>query len=709
MARISLKQKRNKNYPKDEFGSQAEFLEHARKEFSADVDADKDNTDAAIEDSEFAVGKQWDDAIEQRRTANHKPVITINRLPAFIAQIVGNRRLNETVIKILPENGGTKEVARIREGLARNIQKTSHADRAYDKALENQVICGIGNFQVKIDYADDDVFDQDIRILPIPNPFAVVWDRNMIDPTGQDADHVFVVDMIEVDDFKRLYPEATITSELSADPATSAQMTADRWLTQETVRVVSYWRMGVEERVLAMMQDGDVRDITDELEELDDGFDIADDFLSEIALGADGEPMMRETLRKYAELYVITGADVLEGPYRLWLNRVPVFRVPGWEINVGDEVHRFGLVRFLKDPQRLHNYWRSVLAEKLMMAPKARWVASDAAVAGREQNWRNAHLQDDPLLVYNGDSGQPPVMTPPVQMEPALIQEAGMAAQDIKDVSNLHEASLGQTSNEVSGKAITARQRVGETGTILYHDNLNAAIEECGSVINQLIPTVYDAPRIIKILGPDDKDELVSINGFQDEDDWDITAGKYSVTVTTGPSYVTKRVEAAENMLNLINAMPQVMGVAADKIVEAQDWPDADGIAARLRTVLPPNAVPVDELTQEEQQQRAAAAQQAQKQAQLQERGAVAEVAEKEAKAKEAVARAGEAEARARATIAGIPVDQQKADADSRLKAAQTAKTLSETQISQNDALLRLDQALQAVEPTQQQEMNNGR
>jgi hypothetical protein len=63
-------------------------------------------------------------------------------------------------------------------------------------------------------------------------------------------------------------------------------------------------------------------------------------------------------------------------------------------------------------------------------------------------------------------------------------------------------------SNEVSGVAIQARQRVSDTGTVIYHDNLTLAQEECGRVMNELIGTVYDTPRIVKVLGQDAKGKM---------------------------------------------------------------------------------------------------------------------------------------------------------------------------------------------------------
>jgi hypothetical protein len=144
----------------DDFDNEAAFLLHMRNEFYEDIQYDRLNREAAVEDLRFMVGDQWDDFVRQRREAARKPVLTVNRLPAFVAQIVGARRQNETVIDILPDQGGTIDIAKIRKGLLRNIQKESRAELAYDKGLENQTICGIGNFAVELDYENDDVFEQ---------------------------------------------------------------------------------------------------------------------------------------------------------------------------------------------------------------------------------------------------------------------------------------------------------------------------------------------------------------------------------------------------------------------------------------------------------------------------------------------------------------------------------------------------------------------
>lgn len=662
----STRRERAKRKPPSDFEDEQDFLRFMREAYDKDHEADAENRKQMIQDARFMGGDQWDSAVKTHRDSASKPTLTINRLPAYVAQLVGNRRMNDVGIKVVPDMGGTKKVADIREGLIRSIQKISRAQQAYDKAFEQQVVGGLGNFQVHLDYACDDVFEQDIRIVAIPNPLAVVWDQGSVDPHGGDAAHVFVTDRMTRRDFKRKYPGTQTADWASRDDTARSY----GWDTSDSVQVVSFWRMRSHMRVLAMMKNGSVEDVTDIPEEL--WFDhVMDD--------TGGSPMVRDVSRRYAQMYLCTAQDILEGPYDLPISRVPVFRVPGWELFIEGDRIRWGLLRFLRDPQKLHNYWRSTIAEKLVGSPKAKWIASDASVEGREDEWRKSHLSDDPLLIWNGDSGAPPTRVEPLQMEAALIEEAGVAAQDLRDVSNIHEASMGQTSNEVSGRAIAARQRVGELGSVIYQDNLNVAIEEAGIVINQLIPFVYDTPRMIKVLGSDMLSEKqVAINGFNDDpESVDITAGKYAVSVTTGPSYTTRRVEAREEMMSMVNAMPQTMAVAADKIVEAQDWPGAEDIAKRLRTQLPPGMVAESDLTDEEkqaaQQQQGAAQQQEQLkqmlfQLQVEEGKAKiaveqAKAAESQARAREALARAELAEAQTQKALADIGTDRVKAAA----------------------------------------------
>ena len=615
------------------FENQADFLADMRKKYDWGYGFNEHNILAGKEDAKFTVGNQWDPVVEQRRKDQKKPVLTFNRLVAFMAQLVGNRLMNETEIRVFPDKAGTKEVAQIREGLIRNIFKNSNADFARDEAGKYQVVCGEGYFSLCMEYAGDDVFEQEIKLQAVVDPYSVVMDPLGIEPSGEDCQWGFIGDDIPQQEFKRRWPWAAATS----FEGQQHWNTSGHWLQEDTVRIVSYWRMVTDgTKTLALYLDGTVHDVTDKEDY---------EWLPFVETRSDGSPFTREVPNRFAQLYICSGNAILEGPHDYPVSSIPIYRVPGWELNDGEKTHRWGLIRFLKDPQRLHNYWRSTVAEQLVAAPRNKWLTTPDAVKGHEVKWRRAPTADDPFLYYN-DGETPPVHIPPPGIDAALVNEAAISTQDMKDISNIHEASLGMPSNEVSKVAIQQRQQVSDVGSYIYVDRRKIADNRCAKNINELISYIYDTKRTVTIMGRDDKAVLQVINDPSVPNS-DVTIGKYGVTVDVGPASETKRTLANEQMMAFVNAMPQTASMVMDLVAEAQDWPKSGEFAKRFKMALPPGVIPEDEMTPEmlamqQANQKAQALQQQLVQAQ-----AEADIAKKRGDASNAEARANLAMAQA--------------------------------------------------------------
>lgn len=625
--------KRNQSRKIAGFDSESDFLADMRLKYEWGYGFNEHNTLAGKEDAKFVIGDQWDPLVKQKRENARKPVLTFNRLIAFVAQVVGNRLMNETEIRLYPDKAGTKEIAEIREGIIRSIFKNSYADFARDEAAKYQVVCGEGYFTLSMEYESDDVFEQHIRIGAVTDPYSVVVDPLSIEPSGGDAQWSFVGDDLPLQEFKKRYPWAAAVSFENEKRWNQSGF----WLSDDCVRIVSYWRMVTEGiKVLALYQDGTVHDVT-EMEEFE--------YLNLVETRSDGTPYTREVPNRFARLYICSGNAILEGPYDYPISSIPVYRVPGWELNDGEKMHRWGLIRFLKDPQRLHNYWRSTVAEQLVAAPRNKWLTTPDAIKGHEARWRRAPSSDDPFLYYN--DGEPmPQHIPPPGIDAALVNEAATSSQDMKDISNIHEAAMGMPSNEVSKVAIQQRQMVSDVGTYVYVDRRRLADERCAKNCNELIPIIYDTQRTLAIIGRDDKTLLMKINDPMDPNS-DVTMGKYGVTVSVGPASETKRALASEQMMAFVNAMPQGAAVVMDLVAEAQDWPKSAEFAKRFKMMLPPGTIPTDEMTPEQQQAAQMQQQVAEMQQQLEKAMADAELAGKQAKAANDEARARLAEAQA--------------------------------------------------------------
>lgn len=576
---ISYETSVDEDYVPEGYESVDEYLTCAREDYAADVAADQENRDAALEDKEFKAGEQWDPVVLEQRKG--LPSFCINTVPQFTAQVVGTWRSNKSAIKIVPGEDGDTDTASVRGDLIRAIEMKSRATRVYDDAFESVVTCGDGAFRVTTEYARDDVFDQDIVIKPIADALSVVWDRLSVDPTGRDARHCFVDDLLPRKEFEKKFPDA---SPSTINTAQSQTLYAAGWYDDEVVRVTEHWRMIERPRIIGMFADGSI-------------YVIDEENMVEL-IERKGQPIKtRVSPCSYAQMHLITGHSILAGPFEFQINRVPIIRMCGRVEDIAGRRVRYGLVRFMKDSVRLRNFWRSVAAEQLGYAPKAQWIGTESAFEGYEDAFRAAHMTRDPILKVSDEAviGQNLQRIDPPVPQTALQQEALVNAQDLKDVTGIHDASLGIKSNEVSGKAISARQQQGDTAALTYYDNANASLLEAGDVINQLIPQIYDGTRIVRIIGEDETAKFVKINDPYDPRAVDLSKGHYDVAVSTGASYATRRVEAAEAMLQAVQVWPQLMEIAGDLVVKAQDWPGAEKFAERLKKAIPAQLTEDDE------------------------------------------------------------------------------------------------------------------
>ena len=133
--------------------------------FEAILDRERDDRELAVEDARFVhtPDGQWDEDATRKR--KDRPRYTINRIAGAIAQLIGDRRQNRTDIKVRPVSGGAdQDMAKIYNGLIRNIEGLSKAENAYDNAFDELITGGYGGWRVLTEFSDDDVFEQDIRI-----------------------------------------------------------------------------------------------------------------------------------------------------------------------------------------------------------------------------------------------------------------------------------------------------------------------------------------------------------------------------------------------------------------------------------------------------------------------------------------------------------------------------------------------------------------
>ena len=572
----------------------------AMKRLDRAIGAEAENRKAALDDLKMKAGDQWPSEVAAQRNLDKRPCLTVNKLPTFVHQITNDLRQNRPSININPVGDrGDREVAKMYRGLIRYVERESAADIAYDTAVDNAVSNGFGYWRILTEYEAPDSFNLVPVIRRIRNPFTVYLDPSHIEPDGSDSRWGFITEMMPRSDFEEKYPDC------DPMPFTAAGIgeAMKNWINADEIRIAEYFEIEYKSRTLVSLSTGHEgwRD------------DLSGEVESAIADGSIEVLDERESSVPTVHWYKLTAKDIIQD--REWPGKwVPIVKVIGDEIDIEGRVKLSGVIRHAKDPQRMFNYWRTKETEAIALAPNAPWIVEEGQIEGHEDEWKQANIRNNPYLSYKATSVAGGMAPPPQRQNfaqvPAGIEVAIQgAAQDMIATTGIRfDATMNERLMDESGKAIRELRRNGDLGSFHYVDNFARSLRHTGQMLMDLFPKLLTSARVMTILREDDSEEQVRVDpnlgkptGEMRRPDgktmkvFNPTAGRYGVTVTIGPSYATKRIEASENMIAFARALPETAHFIADLIAKNQDWPGADEIAARLAKTLPPALLAPDQ------------------------------------------------------------------------------------------------------------------
>jgi Phage P22-like portal protein len=586
---ISSKSKRRSaGVSKDE-----KLITESLKRFKITAEAESESRRQGLEDLRFSIGTgQWDEAVKANREIEGKPCLTINRAPAFLRQYTGEERQHRPAMLVSPVGSGADvDTAKIHQGVLRHIEVASVADVTYDNSYDMMMRTGWCPWRVKEDYVHETSFDREPRIDSIENPFAAYLSpvRNSL---GQDPLWAHIVTDYSKEEYIAEFGKTDLaqlrfpTSLGNAEPG---------WVTKDGARVAEYWCIELQPKTLVLFDDGTSK--------------LKDEVTREDRIHG-GIADQRDTIIrkvhcvKHDALRVLKRYDYL-GKY------IPFPEVNGVRLNVNGKIYRAGMVRDYRDAQRIYDFMVTRAVEQVDMVSKdPLWVPDDNAQYG--EDYRQMNRKNFSHLFYkaydnNGKQLPPPQRAgreAPIEAMSKIIQQADY---DMKAVIGIYGPSLGEESGNAqeSGFAIMTRQQQSDTAAISWHDNLNRAIMWQGKILLDLWPKLIPAARVQRIINPDDSvKHAVVFNGQNSDPEeamnmlnaqlglkkaYDVGAGVYDLTLSTGPMYKDARQEAFRAMTALIAEEPQMITMIGDVWAKNADFPDADVLAQRFKKMLPPN------------------------------------------------------------------------------------------------------------------------
>lgn len=564
------------------------------------IESNQDNIPAAIDDLEFEDGNQWPADLYNQRRINRRPALTINMTRRCVREVCNNMRQQRPRIKVHPTGGGSRvETAKMVQGIIRNIEEDSKASVAYDTAGESAVKIGWGYLRVVSEWLAPNSFMQKLKIKAIRNPFTVYDDPNAQLPTGADRNWCIITEEMSREMYKRMYPKATNAEWKKRGPGDEDHL----WESKEKIRLAEYFRVKKTKDTLYELTDGRAM-YASEYAKAKEALTMAGITIAVYPPGhaQAGEEKKRVAFRREIEWFKLNGREIVDRrtiPGKVGF--IPIIRCEGNVLDLNGKIRRRGMIRDLKDSNRMLNYWATCETELVALAPRAPFIAAEGQLDGHPE-WKDANQKPYSALVYkpvhtNPENPESQVLPPPMRQEavqvPAGVVNARQGAlQDLMALAGMpHDPRADVPGAVVSGKALRERQGLTDRSHFQYYDNQTMAIAHVGEIIVDQLPFYYSEARIQRIIGDDGIPSMVNLNEQvtdpqtgQIEVKNDMRMGEYDIVMDTGPGYETKRQEGQEAVLDLLKTplAEPIVKTGADLIVRNMDFAGADDLADRL-------------------------------------------------------------------------------------------------------------------------------
>lgn len=569
---------------------ESDIWEEARDRLQVCTDLESSDRNRAKTEILFREGEGHWDSNYVTSASQEAPELVINLTDALCMRVENNLREQELSGKAHPVgDGGDVDVAEIINGIGRHVEVRSEAEVAYDQADKSAITHGWGYFRLIAEWEHPRSMRKDLRILPIRNVFTVYMDPSAIMPAGQDQNWCLISVKMKRTEYKRRFPSASNASWSDIDRNSGV----GEWEDKEDIRLAEYFRIREKAEKLY-----GIRNIASGEERTF----YASEMPPTLAQGwqIEGE---RDSMRRAVEWFRLNGLKVVERE-QLPGTWIPVFRVEGNAVDVDGKVTRRGMVRSMMDPQRMVDYGEVAKIRRLGLTPQSPWVAA-AGQTEKHPEWTDSNRSAFPVLIYDPvtiTTAQGEIPLPPPQRQPPAGIEQGFSEfvqgmrTNLLAVAGMPNDPGADKNQVVSGVALDRRQTLSDQSHLQYAKGRKSAVTQCWRVMLEWIPHYFNDPgRVQRIIGEDSVPELVTLNQQDPKDPLqkvmnDLTVGRYDVVMGTGPSFETKRMEGAENLLEMlkIEALAEIIAkTAPDLVFRSIDHPYMQQLADRLLAQTP--------------------------------------------------------------------------------------------------------------------------
>jgi len=493
-------------------------------------------------------GDQWDEFDMQELDDQGRPALTINTILPTINAVLGEQSTKKADIQFKPRGGGNQDVADVLTKVYQQISDNNKLDWIENQVFSDGLIQDRGYFDVRIDFSDHIMGE--VRIES-KDPLDILIDPDAKHYDPRTWNEIFETKWMSLDEIEETYGQdkadrlrllAETGTTLGAD---SMEFEEERYgdtdeynygqqypTDPENARMLRSIR--VIERQYYRLKDcmfyldpvtGDMREVPynwskKKREEFADTF---------------GLDILNKTVRKVR--WTVTADTVVLfddwSPYKNFtiVPYFPYFR----------RGKPFGMVRNLLSPQEQLNKITSQELHIVNTTANSGWIVENGSLSGMTADDLEEHGAETGLVLEFNRGSTPPAKIPPNQIPTGLDRLGQKAAANIKQISGITDAMLGQDSAEVSGVAIQQKQNRGSMLLQVPLTNLAKTRQYLAESILHLVQGFYTEERVIQITDEEDpyKPRVpLRVNQMTPEGLIinDLQLGEYDVVVSTAPA-----------------------------------------------------------------------------------------------------------------------------------------------------------------------------
>ncbi len=550
----------------------------------------KENTDTYNEFNQFVWGMQWMEN-EVKVFEDYKKIpLTMNKIAPLLNHLIGEQRQNTPSLECIPDETVPVETVEVREALVKEIVFDSEAKVVYQTAFQCSASGGYGAYYIDTEYENEFSFKQVIRIREGQIPTRFFWDPAAMTHCKTDGMFAGFRTRMSRKKFASIYGK-----KLERDIPPSNLEDGTVFNDDDSVTIVNYYERKYHTTTLYKLSNGREID-SDEFKTLerinvDENEMLLDK--GELVTIIDQRKAPRYKVMRY----------VYAGEYELEASEFPSQQLPIIFVDQDSFYDKKGcqVIRpFIKDTKDAQKYINYIATQSAYIIKVSRYDQF-LIEAGNARSNDTAQVWRDPTNVQGGlkfdavSSGFIPQQLKPPELSMSLVQQYERALMDIQSCTGMYNAQLGEQGNEVSGVAVDARTKRGAYSTYIPFDNLNRAIAVGATIIDEMIPKIYDTERTVSLNMKDSGMTQVTLNQSMDEYGSqmqnDMTKGRYKIRLVPGPSWEGQKKEALDSMQMILQANPQLFNMIADLYVENLPLNNNNELRNRLRTIVPPEII----------------------------------------------------------------------------------------------------------------------